>query len=88
MGDIEDEEDLAHGRRDRQFDAMLGIFCKRYGVTEDEIPTLIEKARWSGRHRDGITRISWSAALGLVGIFVSGLVLLIIEGIKHSLTGK
>lgn len=89
MGNVEDAaEDLEHGRRERQFDAMIDIFCKRYGVKEDEIPALIERSRWSGTHRDSIRNISWSAALALVGIFVSGLVLLIVEGVKHTLTGK
>ena len=50
MNQTTDEADLEAGRRERQFDAMVQLFCKRYGVDEDEIPDLIEKARWAGEH--------------------------------------
>lgn len=81
---MRDEEDLELGRREREFDAFLSIFCKRYGVDPDEISKLIEHVRWSGEHRSGINRISWSAALGALGVFITGLMLMIWEGIKHS----
>lgn len=83
-----DEHDLETGRRERQFDAMIQIFCTRYGVAKDEIPELIEKAKWSGEHRDSIHKLSWSATMGAVGVVVTGLLLLIWEGVKFSLTSK
>ena len=85
MNETTDDADLEAGRRERNFDAMIQLFCKRYGVTEDEIPELIEKARWSGEHRHSIDRLSWSAALGVVGAIATGLALVVWEGIKHSL---
>ena len=85
MNEQTDEQDLEQGRRERQFDAMIEIFCKRYGVKEDEIPQILENARWSGRHRGGINRISWSASLGALGVFVTGLMMLLWEGIKHTM---
>jgi hypothetical protein len=83
MNERTDEDDLEHGRRERQFDAMIEIFCRRYGVKEDEIPELLEKARWAGEHRHGIARISWHVALGALGSFVIGLLMLTWEGVKH-----
>jgi hypothetical protein len=86
MNEKTDEQDLEQGRRERQFDAMIDIFCKRYGVKEDEIPELLEKARWSGEHRHSLNRISWSATLGALGVFVTGLMMVLWEGIKHTLS--
>jgi hypothetical protein len=85
MNGEQDEYDLEQGRRERQFDAMIDVFCKRYGVKEDEIPQILENARWSGQHRHGINRVSWSAALGALGVFVTGLMMLIWEGVKVSM---
>jgi hypothetical protein len=85
MNERTDAEDLEQGRRERQFDAMVDIFCKRYGVKPDEIPDLLEKVRWSGMHRRDINRISWSAALGALGVFITGLMLFIWEGVKHTM---
>ena len=82
MNQSTDEADLEAGRRERQFDAMVQLFCKRYGVEEDEIPTLIEKIRWSGEHRSALNKLHWSAALGVLGAVVTGLLLMIWEGIK------
>ena len=86
MNEQTDEQDLEQGRRERQFDAMIDIFCKRYGVKEDEIPTLLENARWAAQHRSGISRISWHVTLGALGSFVIGLLMLTWEGIKHAMT--
>lgn len=83
-----DVEDLEAGRRERQFDAMVQLFCKRYGVNEDEIPKLIEATRWATRHRSGIAKLHWSAALGVLGAVVTGLLLMLWEGIKHTITVK
>ena len=88
MNQVTDEQDLEAGRRERQFDAMVQLFCKRYGVEEDEIPTLIEKIRWSGEHRSALNKLHWSAALGVLGAVVTGLLLMIWEGVKHTLTIK
>lgn len=86
--DLEDAQDLETGRRERQFDAMVQLFCKRYGVNEDEIPNLIETARWARQHRSGISKLHWSAALGVLGAVTTGLLLMLWEGIKHTLTIK
>ena len=83
-----DEADLEAGRRERQFDAMVQLFCKRYGVDEDEIPQLIEKIRWSGEHRHILNKLSFNAALGVLGAITTGLLLMLWEGIKHTLTIK
>lgn len=83
-----DVEDLEAGRRERQFDAMVQLFCKRYGVNEDEIPHLVETVRWSSQHRSGIAKLHWSAALGVLGAVVTGLLLMLWEGIKHTITVK
>ena len=80
----EDMDDIESGRREREFDAFLSIFCKRYQVEPNDIPKLIEHAKWAGEHRSGINRISWSAALGALGVFVTGLLLMVWEGIKHT----
>ena len=86
MNEQTDADDLEQGRRERQFDAMIDIFCKRYGVKEDEIPQMLENARWSGEHRNGLNRISLSATMGALGVFVTGLMMLLWEGIKHTLS--
>lgn len=88
MNSETDETDLEIGRRERQFDAMVQLFCKRYGVQEDEIPKLIEATRWATRHRSGIAKLHWSAALGVLGAVTTGLLLMLWEGIKHTLITK
>ena len=88
MNQTTDEADLEAWRRERQFDAMVQLFCKRYGVDEDEIPDLIEKARWAGEHRFALNKLHWSAALGVLGAITTGLLLMLWEGIKHTLTIK
>jgi len=88
MNSETDETDLEIGRRERQFDAMVQLFCKRYGVQEDEIPKLIEATRWAARHRSDIAKLHWSAALGVLGAVTTGLLLMLWEGIKHTLVTK
>lgn len=86
--DLDDAQALETGRRERQFDAMVQLFCKRYGVDEDEIPDLIEKARWAGEHKSALNKLHWSVALGVLGAITTGLLLMLWEGIKHTLTIK
>jgi hypothetical protein len=86
MNHATDEQDLEAGRCERQFNATVQLFCKRYGVAEDEIPNLVETIRWSHQRRAGIAKLHWSAAMGVLGAVVTGLVLMIWEGIKHTLT--
>jgi hypothetical protein len=86
MNEQTDADDLEHGRRDRQFDAMVEIFCTRYGVKKDEIPQILENARWAAQHRSNLSRISWHITLGALGSFVIGLLMLTWEGIKLTIT--
>ena len=85
MSDETDAEDLEHGRRERQFDALVEIFCARYGVKKDEIPELLENARWAAEHRSDIGRIGWHAALGAIGSVVVGILVLMWTGLLHAL---
>ena len=85
MNDKADAEDLEHGRRERQFDVMVEIFCLRYGVKKDEIPELLDNARWAAEHRSDISRIGWHATLGAVGSLVLGVLILMWTGLLHTL---
>ena len=79
----EHDSDEEIGRHEREFDALLEVFCKRYQVSKEEIPKLIERARWAGVHRDGINRVSWYALLGAVVAIITGFMMMVGEGLKH-----
>ena len=72
-------------KAEAQVEAFMEIMAKRYGLKEDEIPEIIDNLKWLSSHRNGISRISWTAGLGIIGLGASGLALAMWEGVKHFL---
>lgn len=75
--DIEDRV-----KAEEQVEAFIKILSTRYGIRENEIPEIIDTARWAVRHRAGLSRITWHASLGVVGLAVMGLMAVLWEGVK------
>ena len=75
-------------KAEAQVDAFIEILAKRYGLKDDEIPALLNDVRWIADHRRSISRMGWAAILGVISLTVSGIWLMMLEGVKHTLTGK
>ena len=70
-------------KAEAQVESFIEVLARRYGLKEDEIPEIIDNLKWLSNHRRGISRISWSAGLGVIGLGASGLALALWEGIRH-----
>lgn len=68
-----------------QVEAFLLILEKRYGLKFEDVPQLLDDLRWVREHRNGINRVSWSVALGVLAIAVAGVMHAFWEGIKQSI---
>lgn len=68
-----------------QVEAFLGMLQRRYGLKSEDIPAILDDMRWVREHRHGINRISWSVALGILALAISGVVSAFWEGVKNSL---
>ena len=73
-------------KAEQQVEAFINVLSTRYGLKEHEIPEILDNLRWISRHRAGVSRITWHASLGLVGLAVVGLAAAMWEGIRHFLT--
>jgi hypothetical protein len=73
-------------KAEQQVEAFINVLSTRYGLKENEIPEILDNLRWISRHRAGVSRITWHASLGLVGLAVVGLAAAMWEGIRHFLT--
>jgi hypothetical protein len=67
-----------------QVEAFLSILETRYGLKSDDVPAILDDLRWVREHRNGINRVSWSVALGILAIALSGVMHALWEGIKGS----
>lgn len=70
-----------------QVGAFLDILQKRYGLEPNDIPRILDDLRWLREHRTGINRVSWSVALGILALALSGVATALWEGIKHTVRG-
>ncbi len=68
-----------------QIEAFLSILEKRFGLKSEDVPAILDDLRWVREHRNGINRVSWSVALGILAIAISGVAAAVWEGIKHTL---
>ncbi len=75
------EEDRYHA--EIQADAFLEILANRYGIESKDIPEILDDLRWMRKHRNSINRISWSIALAVLAVAVSGVVAAFWEGVKQ-----
>jgi hypothetical protein len=65
-----------------QVEAFLSILETRHGLKSTDIPQILDDMRWLREHRNGISRISWSVALGILAVALSGVMHALWEGIK------
>lgn len=66
-------------------EAFLDLLQKRYGLKPEDVPIILDDMRWLRQHRVGANRITWSVALGLVALAVTGVAKAFWEGFKHSI---
>ena len=67
-----------------QVEAFLSILETRYGLKSGDVPAILDDLRWVREHRNGINRVSWSVALGILAIALSGVMHALWEGIKQA----
>ena len=67
-----------------QVEAFLSILETRHGLKSTDIPQILDDMRWLREHRSGISRVSWSVALGILAIALSGVMHALWEGIKQA----
>ena len=67
-----------------QVEAFLSILETRHGLKSSDIPQILDDMRWLREHRNGINRVSWSVALGILAIALSGVMHALWEGVKAS----
>jgi hypothetical protein len=67
-----------------QVEAFLSILESRHGLKSTDIPQILDDMRWLREHRNGINRVSWSVALGILAIALSGVMHALWEGVKQS----
>ena len=70
---------------ERQVEAFLDMLQRRYGLKSEDVPAILDDLRWVREHRHGINRVSWSVALGILAIAISGVAAAVWEGLKHTL---
>lgn len=68
-----------------QVEVFLVLLEKRFGLKSEDVPAILDDMRWVREHRNGINRISWSVALGILAIALSGVAAAIWEGLKQTL---
>lgn len=73
----------ARVRAEIQVEAFLSILETRFGLKSDDVPQILDDLRWVREHRNGINRVSWSVALGVLAIAVAGVMHAFWEGIKQ-----
>ncbi len=73
------------GEAELQVEAFLEMLQRRYGLKPEDVPAILDDMRWVREHRHGINRVSWSVALGILAIAISGVAAAVWEGVKHTL---
>lgn len=68
-----------------QVEAFMDLIQKRYGLKHEDIPQILDDMRWLREHRTGINRVTWSVALGILALALSGIATAFWEGLKHTL---
>ena len=67
----------------RQVEAFLVIMHSRYGIEAEDIPDLIASVRWANAYRNRLDKLSFHAAMTLIGVIVLGGVSLLWAGLKN-----
>lgn len=80
----QEQDDVeARVRAEIQVEAFLSILETRYGLKSEDVPQILDDLRWVREHRNGINRVSWSVALGVLAIAIAGVMNAFWEGIKQ-----
>lgn len=81
----EAERDAAERRitAELQVEAFISLIQARYGIESKDIPRILDDMRWVREHRGNIGRITWTIALGIIALAVTGLASSLWEGFKH-----
>lgn len=72
---------------EKHVEVFIEILQKRYGITEEEIPKLLDGIRWANKHKTNIEGISMKALYTITIMIVTGVGIVLWEGFKQ-LLGK
>jgi hypothetical protein len=70
-----------------QCEAFISVMCRRYGISEDELPELISGLRWAAEHKVRMDKLSFTATVALLGTVVGATLLVLWEGFKRVVKG-
>lgn len=86
---MNDERDITERRitAELHVEAFMELIAKRYDLKSEDIPRIMDDLRWLREHRSGISRVTWSVALGIISLAVAGLMAAVWEGLKQNIKG-
>jgi hypothetical protein len=73
---------------EKQVEAFIAILSRRYGLSEEDIPDIIDNMKWIAKHRNKIENATVYAFLTLLGLLMIGMATAFWEGFKAMLRGK
>jgi hypothetical protein len=76
------QRDETHAEAAVQVAAVVDLLARRYGIREDEIPDLLESARWVREHRALLRKIQTAGMLTTLSLIVTALAAALWEGIR------
>ena len=68
-----------------QVETFIQLLASRYNLKPEDLPQIVDDMRWLREHRNGVVRIQWAVALGILAIAVSGVMSAFWEGLKHAI---
>lgn len=86
---MNDEREITERRitAELHVEAFMELIAKRYDLKSEDIPRIMDDLRWLREHRSGISRVTWTVALGIISLAVAGLMAALWEGFKQGLKG-
>jgi len=71
---------------EKQVEAFIEILRFRYGLTEADIPEILDTAKWAVKHRSRIDKAIGFAVISIIGLIVAGVAAALWEGLKQLIT--
>lgn len=71
-----------------QVDYFVSVMMRRYGMTEEDVPKVLDSLRWLREHRAFMQRIQTGGTLSLIALLVSALAAAVWEGMRSLLAGE
>lgn len=85
MPSEQDLSDAERGAVERQVDYFVETIANRYGVTPEELPTIIENMRWLQKHRQLAARIAGGVTIMVIGAVALMTLSTLWEGLRAAL---